>query len=178
MIYTTLNKILAARPCGQEIREDKKLRGWLKLLHYLNKTEADDEPLGYDVILKSNGFKDVMWCSQTAPEHNSFWRLLSVKFARTVQHLMTNQKSLQALAVAERHANGNATDEELDAAHDAAGTAAGTAAALAALAALAAWAAGAAGAARAARAWAAEAGADQETLEKIFIDALNAGETK
>ena len=90
MIYTTLNKILAAGPCGQEVREDKKLRGWLKLLQYLNKTKADDEPLGFDVILKAVGFHDALWCAKSAPEHASFWRLLAVKFARTVQHLMSS----------------------------------------------------------------------------------------
>ena len=158
MIYTTLNKILAARPCGQEIREDKKLRGWLKLLHYLNKTEADDEPLGYDVILKSNGFKDVMWCSQTAPENNAFWRLLSVKFARTLQPLMAKQ----ARDVTERHARGNATDEELESA-----LAANEVACKAVSAKSVAW-----------LAFSVVRLLPQEKLEKIFIDALNAGVTK
>ena len=120
MIYTTLNKILAAGPCGQEVIAGRELRGWLKLLHYLNKTESDDEPLGFDVILKSNGFKDALWCSESVPEHNSFWRLLAVKFARTIQHLMIDKRSLEALAVAERHANGNASDEELESAKEAA----------------------------------------------------------
>jgi hypothetical protein len=40
--------------------------------------------------------------------------------ARQVQHLMTDQRSLAALDVAERHANGEATDEELAAARAAA----------------------------------------------------------
>ena len=187
MIYTTLNKILAAGPCGQEIRAGQELRGWLKLLHYLNKTESDDEPLGFDVILKAVGFKDALWCAESVPEHNTFWRLLAAKFARTVQHLMTNQKSLDALDVAERHAHGNATDEELEAVHKAIEAACAAVeeatwwAAWAAWAAAAPWAAvaeaaeaaGAAGAARVAA-----AGVDQETLEKIFIDALNSGETK
>ena len=183
MIYTTLNKILAANPCGQEVIAGRELRGWLKLLHYLNKTEADDEPLGYDVILKSNGFKDALWCAESVPEHNSFWRLLAVKFARTIQHLMIYKRSLQALAVAERHAHGNATDEELEVAR---------AAAYSAWLEVRAWAAGeAAWAARAAAetaraeeetggaaawgaAWAARAAKKTawEKLEKVFIDAL------
>ena len=43
-------------------------------------------------------------------------RLITVECARQVQHLMKDQRSLTALDVAERHANGEATDEELNAA--------------------------------------------------------------
>ena len=62
--------------------------------------------------------------------------LFAVWCARQVQHLMTDPRSLAALDVAERHANGEATHGELsaawaaawDAARDAAGAAAGAAA--------------------------------------------------
>jgi hypothetical protein len=47
-------------------------------------------------------------------------RLFAVWSARQVQHLMTDSRSLAALDVAERHANGEATDEELAAARAAA----------------------------------------------------------
>ena len=47
-------------------------------------------------------------------------RLLAVWAARQVQHLMTDPRSLAALDVAERFANGQARGEELDAARDAA----------------------------------------------------------
>lgn len=47
---------------------------------------------------------------------NKTLRLLAVRFAREVQHLMTDQRSINALDVAERFANGEATEEELDAA--------------------------------------------------------------
>jgi hypothetical protein len=47
-------------------------------------------------------------------------RLMAVAFARKVQHLMGDPKSIAALDVAERFANGAATQEELDAARDAA----------------------------------------------------------
>jgi len=43
-------------------------------------------------------------------------RLFAVWCARQVQHLMTDPRSIAALDVAERHANGEATDEELAAA--------------------------------------------------------------
>ena len=74
-------------------------------------------------------------------------RLFAVWSASQVQRLMTDSRSLAALDVAERHANGEATDEELAAAGAAARAAARAAA----------WAAAgdAAGAAARAAAWAA-----------------------
>lgn len=47
-------------------------------------------------------------------------RLFAVRCARQVQHLMKDQRPITALDVAERYANGEATDEELKAAQDAA----------------------------------------------------------
>ena len=43
-------------------------------------------------------------------------RLFAVDCARQVQHLMTDQRSIAAIDVADRHAHGSATDAELDAA--------------------------------------------------------------
>ena len=103
-LTTTLNKIRQHNPCSN---------GWKKLLKNLGKTTADDEPLPFGVILDSNGLEDALWCCYTAPEHNRVWRLFAVWCARQVQRLMTDQRSLDALDVAERHANGQATDEEL-----------------------------------------------------------------
>ena len=47
-------------------------------------------------------------------------RLFAVRCARRVQHLMEDRRSTDALDVAERYANGEATDDELSAACDAA----------------------------------------------------------
>lgn len=41
-------------------------------------------------------------------------RLLAVAYARRVQHLMITQKSITALDVSERYANGQATEDELE----------------------------------------------------------------
>ena len=49
---------------------------------------------------------------------------LSVRFAERVKHLMKDQRSIDALEVAKRYAEGNATDEELEQAYDAAANAA------------------------------------------------------
>ncbi|MCA3182392.1 MAG: hypothetical protein INH13_02005 [Cupriavidus sp.] len=50
--------------------------------------------------------------------------MYAVRTARSVQHLMKDERSIQALDVAERHARGAAKDSELAAARDAAGAAA------------------------------------------------------
>lgn len=115
MIYTTLNKIKACRPSE---------KGWTKLLSNLGKTEADDEPLGFDIVLASNGLDDALWCCRSVPEYDKTWRLYAVWCSRQVQHHMKDQRSITALDVAEKHAHGLATDEELAAASSAAWAAA------------------------------------------------------
>ena len=112
---TTLNKIRACSPCAS---------GWTKLLKNLGKTHADDEPLAITTILDSNGIDDALWCLRAVDGHQSEMRLYAVDCARSVQHLMTDARSLAAIDVAERHAHGLATNAELDA-----GRAAGRAAA-------------------------------------------------
>jgi hypothetical protein len=119
MFYTTLNKIRACSLCQT---------GWEKLLAHLGKTKADDEPLPFSIILKSNGLDDALWCCRAAPEYAREGRLYAVWCARQVQHLMTDQRSTEALDIAERYANGLATEEELAAARAAAGDAARAAA--------------------------------------------------
>ena len=104
MLMTTLNRIRAHRPC---------VDGWQKLLAHLGKTAADDAPLSFETILESNGIDDALWCLRAEPQHAKEYRLFAVWCARQVQHLMTDPHSLAALDVAERHANGGATDAEL-----------------------------------------------------------------
>ena len=145
---TTLNKIRAHSPCHS---------GWEKLLRNLGKTKADDEPLALTTILESNGFDDALWCLRAVDGHEREMRLFAVECARGVQHLMTDKRSLDALDVAERFANGLATQAELAAARAAAWDAAGDAA----------WAA--AWAAARAAAWDAAGDAAWATQAKLFI---------
>ena len=112
---TTLNKIRAHSPCDS---------GWKRLLKNLGKTKADDEPLALTAILESNGLDDALWCLRAVEGHKREMRLFAVECARSVQHLMTDKRSLDALDVAERYANGQATQAELAAARDAARAAA------------------------------------------------------
>ena len=120
MITITLNKIRAHSPC-----ED----GWKKLLKSKGGTDADysaEFPLSD--VLDSNDLADTLWCLRCLPKHNNLWRLYAVWCARQVQHLMKDQRSIDALDVAERRARGLATDAELAAAWAAAWAAEGAAA--------------------------------------------------
>jgi hypothetical protein len=194
MITITLNKIRAHSPCES---------GWKTLLKSKGGTTADysvEFPL--TDVLDISGLHDTLWCLRCLPEHDNLWRLYAVWCARQVQHLMKDQRSIDALDVAERHARGLATDAELaaawedaeaaarDAARDAwaavcmadaawaaeAARAAAWVAAETAAAARGAWAAawGAAEAAEAAwaAAWAAARAAQEQKLREI----LNKGE--
>jgi hypothetical protein len=116
---TTLNKIRENQPCTN---------GWEKLLRTLGKTKADDEPLSLITVLDSNGLDNALWCLRAVDGHEKEMRLYAVWCARQVQYLMKDQRSLDALDVAERFANGDATLVELVAAWDAAWAAAGDAA--------------------------------------------------
>ena len=109
--YTTLNKIREHSPCAD---------GWSKLLRHLGKTQPDDEPLALVTILDSNGLDDALWCLRACEGIDREARLYAVWCVRQVQHLLTDPRSLTVLDVAERHANGEATDKELDAARYAA----------------------------------------------------------
>ncbi len=115
MITTTLNRIRDHHPCAD---------GWTNLLKHLGKTQADDDPLPFATILKSNGLDDALWCCRAEPQYAKEWRLYAVWCARQVQHLMSDPSSVAALDIAERYANGQATDDERAAAQAAAWAAA------------------------------------------------------
>jgi hypothetical protein len=151
---TTLAKIRAHSPC------DGGYKKLCKSLGGIRKYGANT-PITVRQIVESNGLADALWCLRTMPEHSNRWRRLAVRYARSVQRLMTDPRSLAALDVAERHATGLATDGELKAAADAAWAARAAAWAAGAAAWAADAAAEAAGAAAEAAAWdAAEAAAD------------------
>jgi len=103
MIYTTLNKIRNNFPFKESFET---------LLKHLGKTEADDDPLPFSVIVESNGLHDALLCCVSAPEYSREWRLFAVWCARQVRQY--DQRSVNAIDVAERFANGDATKEELE----------------------------------------------------------------
>jgi hypothetical protein len=101
---TTLNKIREHQPCTS---------GWTKLLKHLDKTCADDVEISLLTILESNGLDDALWCLRAVDGYEKEKRLMAVAFAREVQHLMTDPRSIAALDVAERFAHGEATEVDL-----------------------------------------------------------------
>jgi len=146
---TTLNQIREHSPCTS---------GWEKLLKHLGKTKADDEPLTIVTILDSNGLDDALWCLRAVEGHDIGKRRFAVFCAKQVSHLLMDPRSRDAIAVAERWCDGQATDYELQAAAARAAAASAVAARAARAAAAAAYAAAyAAAAARAAAARAAVA---------------------
>jgi hypothetical protein len=119
-IMITLRKIKAHTPCEP---------GWLKILAATHIHGGDfDKEWPLSAALDHNGLDDTLWALRCLPEHNNLWRMFAVACARRVQHLMTDGRSIAALDVAWRHAHGEATDDELDAARDAAWDAAWAAA--------------------------------------------------
>ena len=101
---TTLKRVWKWNPCQD---------GWKKLLESLNKTEPDDEPISIEHIIDSNGIRDAIWALRATEGHDREIRLYAVWCER---HLMEDQRSIDALDVAERYANGLATNQELAAA--------------------------------------------------------------
>jgi len=104
---TTLNAIRAKRPC---------VESWKTLLRHLGKTRADNKPLSILTILDVLPLGDALLCLRGVKGHDRTMRLYAVWCARRVQHLMRDSRSIAALDVAERFANGQATDAELAAA--------------------------------------------------------------
>ena len=157
---TTLNKIKAHSPCSS---------GWKKLLKNLGKTKADNVPLALTTILESNGLDDALWCLRAGDGREREMRLYAIDCARSVQHLMNDKRSLDALDVAERFAHGLATQTELDAAWAAARDAAMDAAWAAAWAAASSAASSAARGAASSAAWAAASSAARAAQANLFI---------
>ena len=80
---TTLNRIRAAKPCGE---------GWEKLLAHLGKTKADDEPLDLLTILDSNGFDDALWVLSYAMPDDRLARHFQAWCAEQVLHLFEAER--------------------------------------------------------------------------------------
>ena len=103
-MQTTLEEIRAHSPC---------VDGWTKLLAHLGKTKPDSEPLALSTVLGSNGLSDALWCLRAVEGFEREMRLYAVWCMRQVQHLLTDPRSLKAIEVAERFANGRASEAEL-----------------------------------------------------------------
>ena len=180
----TLSALRKARACGSGYNrvvraiqgrefsaEDKQRGSYIRFSHR--------GPISIRFILDSNGFDDALWALRCIDNADKDIRLFAVWCARQVAHLMGDSRSTNALAVAERHAYGAATDDELCTAQAAAGAATRDAAAAWAAARAAAWAAAGdascAADAAATAAWYVARDADKAAQHKKLIEMLEAG---
>ena len=120
-IYTTLKQIRSHSPCEDGYKKLVKSLGGLSY--------GEDAPITFKQIYESNGYDDTLWCLRTVDgKWFPLWRHFACDAADDVRHLMIDDRSLNAIDVARRFADGLATEEELTAAVDAARAAAGDAA--------------------------------------------------
>ena len=120
-IYTTLKQIRSHSPCEDGYKKLVKSLGGLSY--------GEDAPITFKQIYESNGYDDTLWCLRTVDEKwFPLWRHFACDAADDVRHLMIDDRSLNAIDVARRFADGLATEEELTAAWYAARAAAGDAA--------------------------------------------------
>lgn len=106
---TTLNQIKKNDPC-----ED----GWKKLLFYLGKTDADDEPLSIRTILESNGIEHAIWALRAVEGHNREIRLFAADCAESVLHIFNakypnDDRPRKAIEAARKCANEEIDEYEL-----------------------------------------------------------------
>lgn len=99
--YNRLVRALQGEPFTYE---DEKRTTHLRFTH------KGEIPLSF--ILEANGLDAALWALRASNCSERDARLLTVAFARKVEHLMP-EDSRSALAVAERFANGLATAQEL-----------------------------------------------------------------
>ena len=112
MITLTLNQIREKDPCK---------KSWLRLLASMDKTKADDTPIGLDYILDLLGMNDALWAIRCLPsEMSGKIRLLACDFAEPALKYTDDPRPAEAIRIARLHAVGQATDSELAAAGDAA----------------------------------------------------------
>ena len=125
--FSGYNKVVRALQGLPFTREDDQRDTYIHFAH--------EEAVPLSSILESNGLDDALWSLRCLKDLDRDLRSFAVWCARQVEHLMEDQRSKDALDVAERYSNGEATEEELEAACDAAWTAAWDAASAAASAA-------------------------------------------
>lgn len=103
------NKVVRALQGRPFTSEDSKRGSYIRFKH--------EGPISLLSIIDSNGFDDALWALRCVPEVDRDARLYAVSCVRQV---LTDPRSVEALKVVERFANGEATQEELDAARDSA----------------------------------------------------------
>lgn len=123
MITTTLNRI-RAHENNTAVRNQLFQPYYFEsghLLIALGKTRPDDEQLPFSKIVEVRGLDYAVWCCRVEPQYVREWVLFSIWCVRRVEHLIGGALSPGLLDVAQRHARGEATNEELEVARKKAG---------------------------------------------------------
>ena len=80
---------------------------------YIHFNHTDEISLA--AICRNNGVDDALWATRCLDStHVRDLRLFAVWCVRMIQHLLTDERSIRVIDVAERFANGDATEEELE----------------------------------------------------------------
>jgi len=104
----SMQQIRAGNPCSDS---------WDKLVEFMSTPQYKNvsyiTPMPLRLGLTSHSVYEVLWCLPLVPSHAREKRLYSVWLAKKIRHLLRDRRSLDALAVAERFANGEVGVGEL-----------------------------------------------------------------
>ncbi len=106
-MYTTIAKMSARQPCRT---------GFQKFLRDSARADIDDDLVSIEEVLRVAGLDAALWTLRVVdgpPATQKAIKLLGIEYARSVEHLLIDPRIKGTLDVAERHVNGQATDEEL-----------------------------------------------------------------
>ena len=106
------NKLVRSLQGNKFSEQDRNRCSYIRFRH--------DGLIPIEYILNNNGVDDALWSLRCVKNADRDMRLFAVWCARQVQHLMQDDRSINALDVSERFANGYASESELSAARDAA----------------------------------------------------------
>jgi hypothetical protein len=88
------------------------------LLIRLDSIRENDKPISYAEIAEVHGLSDALWCCRVEPKYERVWRQFVVWCARQIQHLIKDPHCIEAISVAERYLNGEASDADLSKAEE------------------------------------------------------------
>ena len=107
MMYTTIAKMSARQPCRT---------GFQKFLRESGRADMDDDLVSIEEVLRVAGLDAALWTLRVVdgpPAALKAIKMLGIEYARSSEHLLIDPRIKGTLDVAERHVNGEATDEEL-----------------------------------------------------------------
>ncbi len=110
MLHTTFSLLRRSGACETGYRKLAKSLGGVNRY-------GRDTPIPLSAVIDSNGLDDALWCLRAAIEQSEgLSRDFTCDCADSVALLLTDERSLTAIAVSRRHARGQATDNDLSAA--------------------------------------------------------------